>query len=354
MERSNWFYWFFIFWFSFSMLSSYTLLNGIIGPLQLALLVIALLIFLFRVRNVYYVSIVFGLFILLLIQLCFSLSTYSSFKVIGLFIIASVILTFSTDFIYSVFSAYLNILLAFIIIILFFTLIIPILPNDATSWLGRIRYTFGFKNANFFSLYVFNAVILVFYLKKNILLKLSTIFLFLTVIYYTGTRTEIAFSMLFLLLFIFHSYVKVNIIYLYELIFVGCILLCIFVFVNEINSEYPLLDILLSFRLTLLQEFKAGLSTINYLIGGAGSADNQVDNSLASIFAGFGFPGFFSFIGFFIYSSLKYKDSPSVFSFLVASIFVFFIENLFSPFTFWGVLVVLLLLEKFGTIRRRY
>ncbi|RTL11576.1 MAG: hypothetical protein EKK54_06970 [Neisseriaceae bacterium] len=314
------------------------------SALQGVLIAFIGIIFFIRIRDSFQFILILGIFLIMLLQLALSLSSYNAAKFLGLFLISSVLLSFDDAFLNDILYAYLKILVVFLALLLFFVLIVPVLPNQIDTWLDRTRYTFGYKNANFIALYAFNSVILSVYLKKWRWLAVSLV-LFLIVIKYSGTRSEAMFCGVFVIFYILNFLFRSFGFKIVQVLF--CIWLISFIlsFLSFILRNYPIVDILLSFRLTTLYILVNDLSTICLFIGGANEFF-QADNAIASVLFSYGIVGLVAFLTFSAYRMIIVSQrSTAMFVFVLSSFFVFMVENLFSPFTLWGILIIMQLLK---------
>lgn len=346
-QENKFLIYFFVVWFSYSFLMNYSLVPLLISNVvQYVLILIALIIFAFRVRSLLHVVIVVYLVLLLIVQFFYGNNTYATSKLIGLIVISSIILTAKHDFSFAL-NKYLIICLFVNAFILIFTILIPVLPNDTTNFANRFRMTFGFNNSNNFPLYSFIPVILSFWLNKKNFIKGYCVLFYLVVAYFSGTRTQLVFLFLFLLLYYLNFKILVNFYLRYFLVFLFTIsIIMFFMNINYVYFNYPLLDVLMSNRISLLYQLIHSTDVFTSLLGGADLSNLTIDNAFGFTYAATGDIGFYVLLCIVLFSSIKIiRYNLIKYIFVLSTMFVMLSENIFSPFVVWAVLFMTTILD---------
>lgn len=166
----------------------------------------------------------------------------------------------------------------------------------------RERWDYGMGNPNTFALFVYSIILNLYLLlgqKYKLVLFLIAVVAF-WVYLYTGSRTFIcAVCVLIVLHFLriklsgYCCFVKM------VLLISPILLLGIIIFFARNMEEYPIMDIVLSGRLQLYNDFLSSLSLKHYLIGSDLVNEETIDNTFLHVYFEGGILGFFLFYLFF-------------------------------------------------------
>lgn len=218
-----------------------------------------------------------------ILLLLFQLLNFDDIAFNFLYIILFLILSKNTDINYIIKNGFIVSIVGLVIIISLLNL--NIIQNTQYASFNRIRHTFGFKNVNAFSSYIYSLT-LMFIISRN-KINLYNLSLFITIHYiiytFTDTRTTFYASMIYVVCYILLE--TINKVQIHLNIFLSSILIIVlnlpvFIIFSTpiIKNKFPMLDILLSYRLTLFTEYIFNNNLLNLFFGGT---------SLASIDSGF-------------------------------------------------------------------
>lgn len=200
-----------------------------------------------------------------------------------------------------------------------------------------IVYSLGFWQSNILSLYVYALVLSIYtLLRKNIWLDIILLYLGWKVYEYSGSRTCFIGTLILLICDITLLKLKMSFLYNKYALYSFPIILIIatFYFISH-YSQYPIIDILFSGRLSIMGGVFETLSIKEYLIGFNIPPDTPIDSAYFTIFAYGGFP----LILFHLYFYFKYikkgnykRNIPTVISILTAGMteYVFVGLNMIS------------------------
>lgn len=198
------------------------------------------------------------------------------------------------DDINNVKTNFFNILTVCILIWILFLFFGIAQDNISTSY-GRVRHYLGFKNINQ-SAVIYLPFLLLMYerFRKKAIPILIAILLFVL----TNTRASFLTMSTFVILSFFSNYSEnwlkryrryVN----HSIIFTIAIITVVFIFSGILASEFPMLDALLSNRLSIIFSGITALTRWNYIFGGA---ELLLDNSYIMLFSTFGILGLVIFL----------------------------------------------------------
>jgi len=231
-------------------------------------------------------------------------------------------------------NAYIALIGALLIVLM---LALGFVHNEYYAIDGRLRNTFGFKNVNAFSIFVYSLSMLLFLLinntKKRYLLMIT---LFVYVIYsFTDTRSLLYGVIIYLVAIFFLNFVfkikninKYNIFIKISTYIIIMIPIILSLMSSIILRSFPYLDVLTSYRISINSNYIESNSVLNFLFGG--SLINDIDNGFLVIIFSIGLP-FFIFSMYIMMKSISrlidYKNSKYI-SFLVSFIYFSAFESL--------------------------
>jgi hypothetical protein len=231
---------------------------------------------------------------------------------------------------------------------------IGILYGYIDDYIYLDRHSMGFQNANFYTIVAFTGYISFFFAKNKKMTYISFLFLIITSMIYTGTKTDIlALILSSFLIGITYILFLINIPKKIIAFFNVIVALSIYVlaytlifFSTFILREYPFIDILLSYRITLISRALDNEKDFSYLFFGGSKV--KVDSFYLEILTSYGFIfTFFVAILFFnaIYIKTKYFDYRSLFL-LYTFLFMSITEQLLSPSLFFTIIIFTILFES--------
>lgn len=179
------------------------------------------------------------------------------------------------------------------LVLTFLLLYLGVIKNTIDVVDGRERFGFGFTNTNAFTSLVYSFIVLGLYKwRRN---AIATYILFFALAYitflYTDNRTLLA-SILILVLAhaLFRIFLPGNL-----LKYISAFLLLLPIVLTQLSGyilgEFPLIDTLLSSRLSFSVDFINKMSGVNYIFGGLSpGTSTTIDNSFLLIQASVGMP----------------------------------------------------------------
>lgn len=205
------------------------------------------------------------------------------------------------------------------------------IENYVTAYGGRIRNSLGFDNVNSLSLLIASPIFLLLSREDN---KLITNIICLTIVIavtkYTDSRTLLFSTILFVALnFLF----RVNVIkkiekilntkkwpsLLLTLLFFGSPIIMLIVY-----KFYPVMDTILSYRITKMLTFIKAQNILNYIVGF--TKLNEIDNSFLLLFFTVGLIGYL-FLAKIFYKYLSNKDNLKYLPFTISVLFYGLMEG---------------------------
>lgn len=183
--------------------------------------------------------------------------------------------------------------LALSLALTFLLLYLGVIKNTIDVVDGRERAGFGFSNTNAFASLVYSFIVLVFYKwRRNTMAKYIVFFAIAYITFlYTDNRTLLtSISILALAHALFRLLAPGNL-----LKFISAFLLLLPIVLTQLSGyilgEFPIIDVLLSYRLSFSVDFINKMSGINYILGGLSPGNsNTIDNSFLLIQASVGTP----------------------------------------------------------------
>jgi hypothetical protein len=216
---------------------------------------------------------------------------------------------------------------------------------------NRVRSTFGMHESNSFSALVTAFIfILLFTYRKN---RVKIFFPCAFLVYYfyleTDSRTMLLSIGLFFMFYQFYNFVsRWRSLFTVSILFIILLPVALTIMSGWVVSNFPILDLILSFRLTYAGNLVDAMTFRNWLIGGQTLvSNNTVDNSFALIISASGLP-FLTYLIFMVYKRLKVcfqNRDPDTFCFILAFWSYSYSEsNMLRPEALIGLIFWLLIL----------